>query len=272
MKKLACFLLAVTLGQDALYAQTSDPGIRSQLSLGLGVHETRVQDLLFSPLIYDGLGAMGLELSYERQNATSLHHASAAFDQTSVESGNSLTFPFFGSPVTRQASSATFFLLKYGYARRVVNRSRLGLYLGGLLDHQVHVLEYRLAEYEDEGYLLSYALSVWLRADYRIDNSHSVQMETSFPLAYFLSRPPFAIVDNEGIQTTQNGYFYAHKRGTWGAFGGYTKWYLRARYTRALSTGFDLGVSYELAYVTASDPQKLAVLRNGLQASLALNL
>ena len=263
--------LTTTPGQSQ---EMKPPELRSekrqnQLGIKLGFHRSQTQDLLFSPLIYDGQSLAAIELSYQRRSQKALHLLRVAFDRISVESTELLTFPFFPT-ITRQSSTASFFNLKYGYAREIMHKDKINLLLGGMLDNQIHLLEYRLAEYEDEGYLISYALAVWLRGEYRLNQTQSLNIETSFPLVYFLSRPPYAVVDNEGIQT-DSGFSHVHKRGEWHALSGFLKLHLLLSYSRELSSRLDFLLSYQFDYLKATEPQKLALVKNGLDVGLAFN-
>ncbi len=262
--------LSMAFGQPQ---EAKPPELRSKksqntLGLSLGLHHSQSQDLLFSPLIYDGQSLLAIELSYQRRSQKGLHLLRVAFDQMSVESTDLLTFPFFGSPITRQSSTASFLNLKYGYAREIMQKEKVNLLLGGMLDSQIHLLEYKFAEYEDEGYLVAYSLAVWLRGEYRINQKQSLNLETSFPLVYFLSRPPYAIVDNEEIQSN-NGFSYVHERGAWHALSGFLKLHLLLSYSRSLSSKFDLLLSYQFDYLRATEPLKLSVVKNGFDLALA---
>jgi len=241
---------------------------RNTLGLSLGFHHSRSQDLLFSPLIYDGQSLLAIELFYQRRSQKGLHLLTVAFDRISVESTELLTFPFFGSPITRQSSTASFLNLQYGYARESMQKERINLLLGGMLDNQIHAVEYNFAESDDTGYLISYALAVWLRGEYRINQTQSLKVETSFPLVYFLSRPPYAIVDNEEIQSN-NGFSYIHERGEWHALSGFLKLHLLLGYSRSLSSKFDLLLLYQFDYLRATEPLKLSVVKNGFNLGIA---
>lgn len=260
--------LNLAIGQSQKVKTLDTDWKRNTLGISLGLHHSQTQDLLFSPLIYDGQSLLAVELAYQRRSEKTLHLLSVVFDNISVESTDARTFPFFNMPITRQSSTASFLNLKYGYAREIMHKERIDLLLGGMLDNQIHVVEYKFAEFEDEGYLISYALAVWLRGEYRINRIQSLNLETSFPLAYFLSRPPYAIVDNEEIQSN-NGFSYVHERGAWHALSGFLKLHLLLSYSRSLSSKFDLLLSYQFDYLRATEPLKLSVVKNGFDLALA---
>jgi len=254
--------------QEAKPLEVRSKKSQNTLGLSLGFHHSQSQDLLFSPLIYDGQSLLAIELFYQRRSQKALHLLKVAFDRISVESTAALTFPFFGSPVTRQSSTASFLNLQYGYAREILQKESINLLLGGMLDNQIHAVEYNFAESDDTGYFISYALAVWLRGEYRINQKQSLNLETSFPLVYFLSRPPYAIVDNEEIQSN-GGLKHVHKRGEWHALSGFIKLHLLLSYSQSLSSKFDLLLSYQFDYLRATEPLKLAVVKNGFDLGLA---
>ncbi len=262
------FHLTTAMGQSQEVKTSGENFRRNTLGLSLGFHHSQTQDLVYSPLIYDGQSVLAIELFYQRRSKKGLHLLKVAFDRISVESTDLLTFPFFGSPITRQSSTASFLNLQYGYAREIMEKESINLLLGGLLDNQIHAVEYNFAESDDIGYLIAYTLAVWLRGEYRINQTQSVNLETSFPLVYFLSRPPYAIVDNEEIQST-NGFSYIHERGEWHALSGFVKLHLLLSYSRSLSSKFDLLLSYQFDYLRATEPLKLSVVKNGFDVGLA---
>jgi len=157
---------------------------------------------------------------------------------------------------------------EYGYAREIMQKEKVNLLLGGMLDSQIHAVEYNFAESGDTGYLISYAFAVWLRGEYRINQTQSLNLEASFPLVYFLSRPPYAIVDNEEIQSN-NGFSYVNERGEWHALSGFLKLHLLLSYSRSLSSKFDLLLSYQFDYLRATEPLKFTVVKNGFDLGLA---
>ena len=269
MNRIAYLLVTFFLtGLSTAFGQPQEIKTKNAVGIGWGFHHSQTQDLLFSPLIYDGQSLAAIQLSYQRRSKNALHLLRVAFDKISVESTDALTFPFFNTPITRQSSTASFFNLKYGYAREIMHKEKVDLLLGGMLDNQIHLLEYKFAEFEDEGYLISYALAVWLRGEYSINQIQSLNFETSFPLVYFLSRPPYAVVDNEGIQT-DSGFSHVHKRGEWHALSGFVKLHLLLSYSRELSSRLDFLLSYQFDYLKTTEPQKLALVKNGLDVGLA---
>ena len=276
-EKVSLLLIAFFIaGLSMAFGQPQDaksPELRSKksqntLGLSLGLHHSQNQDLLFSPLTYDGQSLLAIELFYQRRSQKGLHLLRVAFDRMSVESTGPLTFPFFDAPITRQSSTASFLNLKYGYAREAMHNEKMNLLIGGMLDNQIHLLEYKFAEYEEEGYLLAYSLAIWLRGEFRINQTQSLNFETSFPLVYFLSRPPYAIVDNEGIQSN-NGFTHVHGRGKLHALSGFTKLQLLLSYNRSLSSKLDLLLAYQFDYIRATEPLKLSVVKNGFDLGVA---
>ncbi len=260
--------LPMAIGQPR-EAKTPESDLkRNTLGLSFGFHHSQSQDLVYSPLIYDGQSLLAIELFYQRRSQKALHLLTVGFDRMSVESTDLLTFPFFGSSITRQSSTASFFNLQYGYAREIMQKEKINLLLGGMIDNQIHAVEYNFAESDDTGYLISYALAVWLRSEYRINQTQSLNLETSFPLVYFLSRPPYAIVDNEEIQSN-NGFSHVHERGEWHALSGFLKLHLLLSYNRSLSSKFDLLASYQFDYLRATEPVELSVVKNGFDLGLA---
>lgn len=149
-----------------------------------------------------------------------------------------------------------------------MHNEKMNLLIGGMLDNQIHLLEYKFAEYEEEGYLLAYSLAIWLRGEFRINQTQSLNFETSFPVVYFLSRPPYAIVDNEGIQSN-NGFTHVHGRGKLHALSGFTKLHLLLSYNRSLSSKLDLLLAYQFDYIRATEPLKLSVVKNGFDLGVA---
>ena len=260
--------LNLAIGQSQKVKTLDTDWKRNTFGISLGLHHSQTQDLLFSPLIYDGQSLLAVELAYQRRSEKTLHLLSVVFDNISVESTDALTFPFFNMPITRQSSTASFLNLKYGYAREIMHKEKIDLLLGGMLDNQIHVVEYKFAEFEDEGYLISYALAVWLRGEYRINRIQSLNLETSFPLAYFLSRPPYSIVDNEEIQSN-SGFSHVHKRGEWHVLSGFVKLHLLLSYARELSSRIDFLLSYRFDYLKATEPLKISVVKNGFDVGIA---
>ena len=239
---------------------------RSPNTLGLhfGLHTSQTQDLLYSPFVYRGRSLLTAQVYYERRTRNGLHLLSASIDDISIESTAQRT-----GTITRKASTASMYSIHYGYARAVVQRGNFSMLLGGLLDSQFHLVGYQFLASDDEGYLLSYALTAWGRGHYRLDQKHALRLDTSFPLVSFVSRPPYSLVYNEEIQSDTPTFFFIHKRGRVELPGAYTKWHLSLQYSYDFSSTVSLTVSYQFDYIRFSEPQRIAILRNGFDAGFA---
>ena len=263
----AAFLLdvAVAFGQSP-----TNEGWRNKVGIQLGLHANRTQDLSFSPMIYSGTSLSALTVAYRHQSKNGLHVASLGFEDVSVESADQLTFPFFGRSISRQASSALSVNILYGYGHSVLAKPKSMLWIGGLLDAHTQVVEFNYAESVDEGYLVSYAFSIWGRGEYRLNQRQVAGVQVSFPLVHFVSRPPYALVDNEEIQSTSSDFAHIHSRGKVQAFSGFTKLNLAVDYALALSSAFDLLLVYHFSFLQVPDPEQLTTVRNSFDVGLAL--
>jgi len=84
----------------------------------------------------------------------------------------------------------------------------------------------------------------------------------------FLAVPPYAIVDNEEIQSN-SGFSHVHKRGEWHVLSGFVKLHLLLSYARELSSRIDFLLSYRFDYLKATEPLRISVVKNGFDVGIA---
>lgn len=275
MYKPLFFILALCLAFPGLALAQSSPSQtepHSHIGLLWGFQHSQAQDLVYSPMVYQGQTLLALQLFYHRRSAKGMHAVRVSFDQTSVEGSDLHTFPFFNRFIERQASTSSSLHLSYTYGRELIKRGKTHLLLGGLLDNQLHALEYNYAESSDIGYLLAYALGVWLRGEYQIDDTQYIHAEASFPVLSFVTRPPYAIVDNKNIQSSKSAFFQIHERGTFNILSGLIQPNVQVAYNRSLSDRFLATFAYTFTYTRATEPLPLSVIQNRFSAGLAFSL
>lgn len=241
---------------------------KNTITLVLGYHHNKSQDLIFSPLIYSG-GSLGrISLGYDRITKKGRHNFVIDFDQAEVESSAPLLTFNAGGEITRSASSATFLNIRYGYLHGVWSNNNFDISVGGLLDTQFHLLEYQFALNEDEGYVFTHSASFQAAARWTLSERQFVRVATSFPVLSFVARPTYAIVDNEEIQFDGSDVAFLYKRGAFEGPFGFIKIQMKLDYVRSLSPGVDFLAGYEFRYLRYSDPLAISVVKNGINVGL----
>ena len=128
---LVCFLVA------KLSAQTDK---KNTIYLYTGVHLSKTQDLVFSPLIYSGGAINTLGLGYERRSQKGYFQFSFNYDRVKVKPQERISSPAFGD---RAPSNALQLDLNFAYSRQLMAGPKLKMMVGGLFQIRFQDTKYQ---------------------------------------------------------------------------------------------------------------------------------
>lgn len=240
----------------------------NKLSVDLGLHFSRSQDLVFSPMIYKGGSPGFIRVAYDRKIKNGNHKLKIHYDQASTESTDLISFPGFGESNMREASTMGFLDFEYGYLREVYSKENFSLEAGGRLNAFAHLAEIVFGFGDDDGFLIAYTLSPQAKANWQLSENRRLEIATAFPITSFVMRPLYSIVDNGQIQNEDGDFGYFHENGSFKGQGGLTRIQLELGYFMALSPKIDFKVGYEFQYLKYKDPIQIALLKNNITAGL----
>lgn len=272
MKSSTITLVLLTLTLLTVFdIQGQDRDSRNVIGIKLGLHFNQSQDKVYSPFIYSGNGFGSVGLKYERTTTRGLHSISVDFDNIEVSSVPSATFNSFGTNIERENSEATQFDLSYGYTHEIKSTEKYQLYLGGKVHTKAHVTQYSFLTGEDDGHLYANSIDPWMMMSYRINPKNKIRIDAQFPLFAFVSRPEFAIVDNESIQFDGLGFIFLYKKGEFASVGAYQAINLYFTYIKQLSNAIDFTLGYRFDYMRYKKPESISVLKNNIDIGLVIN-
>ncbi len=254
---------------DAHFLEASPS--KNSISVLLGLHFNRSQDLVFSPNIYQGSAVPALSLVYERQAKNGKHRILLAYDNIEVIGPDLISFDLFGETRTRIPSQASQINIHYGYAHRMSKNEKLQFYLGGILEAKIHLTNYEFGVSDDEGYIFANSLHAWVAATYHVNEKSSFQAELFSPVISLVSRPEYAIVDNEEIQHDGSDIGFLYQKGELASFDKYKAINFSIGYTYELSSFTHLKLGYRLDYLRYTDPLPISVLKNNFDFGLSFN-
>ncbi len=256
------WLLFLLLGQLGIAQPATNSPHRNQLQLSLGYHHNQSQDLVYSPMIYRGGSATALGLTYRRSTAKGLHQFRAAFDQTEVTSTDLISFEVGPQTRTRIPSQALYVSAAYGYAHNIISNNRLELFLGALLEARIHLTGYEFGVSDDDGYMIANTLNPWLRGTYQWSEKAQLEAEVYLPLLAWVSRPDYAIVDNEAIQHDGSDLSYLYPNGELTSWNAYRAINVSLFYNWRFSPGFQAGIGYRMDLQQMKNPLPINVLKS----------
>ena len=253
---LVCFLVA------KLSAQTDK---KNTIYLYTGVHLSKTQDLVFSPLIYSGGAINTLGLGYERRSQKGYFQFSFNYDRVKVKPQERISSPAFGD---RAPSNALQLDLNFAYSRQLMAGPKLKMMVGGLFQIRFQDTKYQFGLNDQYSYFFENSLNPMLLVDYQLKSKSRLQANFHFPLVSFNARPEYAIVDNRSIQG-EDGIGYLYKRGSWASLGSYQAFNLSLSYIKTFSSSFEGFVRYQLNFRRFTQPQTIRVLKNNFDLGLS---
>ncbi len=268
---LGGFLMVVLnlQGQSSFF--TNEKYAKNGLSIQLGWQWNQTQDLIFSPLIYAGSSFTNIGLQYQRFQSKGMHQVSFGYGQSDITAADPITFTDFGQSFTRIPSEIRQLHLHYGYAHLLKNTDAFQWYAGGLIESQIHHTTYNFGLSDDDGYLLTNDLQAWLMAFWQWNGKNRIGVDVSFPLVAYLSRPTYAIVDNEEIQHGGSGLAFLYQEGEWASFDSYQALDLNLTLDHRISNAAAIQIGYGLEYHSYNAPLSISVLQNKFNLGLALS-
>ncbi|NET38527.1 MAG: hypothetical protein F6K19_42125 [Cyanothece sp. SIO1E1] len=250
---------------------TNEKYAKNGLSIQLGWQWNQTQDLVFSPLIYSGSSLTNIALQYQRFQPKGLHQVSIGYGQSDITAADLITFTDFGPSFSRIPSETRQLHLHYGYAHLIKNADAFQWFLGGLVESQIHHTTYNFGLSDDDGYLLTNDLQAWLMAFWQWNGKNRIGIDISFPLVAYVSRPKYAIVDNEEIQHDGPGLALLYQEGEWASLKSYQALDLNLTLDHRISNAAAIQFGYGLEYHRYSNPLSISILQNKFNLGLALS-
>lgn len=263
------FILALSYLRP-LAAQTIKAD-KNRLSVHFGYHVNRSQDLVFSPMIYEGSSAGVLGLSYQRLSERGFHRLEFGYDNVEVRSTEPVHFTVFGERIDRRLSKALQMSINYGYARSIKSGEKVHFYAGGLLETKIHLTRYHFGVSEDEGYVFANSLNPWLGGEYRLGGKSFIQAEIHLPLLSWISRSEYAIVDNEEIQYEGSDVAFLYVKGELASLGTHQALNASLSYRLQFASAMCFNFTYRFDYLRFKKPLPIAVLKNNFDFGLSFN-
>ncbi|MEM9328091.1 MAG: hypothetical protein AAGA85_20660 [Bacteroidota bacterium] len=250
MKHLLVTCMIFSTMGGSLFSQDDPPAKKSSIRLAGGMAIVDYQDLVFSESIYEGSGLGSIELGYHWSHRRSAINAQLSYTATSVAPENLISSEAFGQ---REESSFLQVALDLNYAYQVIDVSGFRGYAGVNLQakYQENTMVFGLGEESSYAYLNTLGPHVMLF--YSLPEGWELQGRLSLPLAAFLARPEYAVVDNGDIQGKE-GFGLLYSKGQLVSLGDYTAIDLSAKLSHGISrrlTGF---LAYQFEYQNISIP------------------
>ncbi len=268
---LAAMIILMSSAKVWSQISTIDQGLKNKLQLYWGYHLTKSHDLIFSPMIYSGNTAVALSLEYERGTPHGLHQIRLAYDKTNVSGTPLISWEAFEGTRMRQPGEALQLNISYAYLHQFFSSEDFQFYLGGLLEARIHHTSYYLGISEEEGYVLSNSLNTSLQVDYRLNEKNTVRASFYIPVLSWISRPEYAIVDNEEIQHEGSDLAFVYQQGKLASWGTYRALNCALAFTHSVSSAVNLSFRYQLDYFRYTEPLKASVLRNYWDVGVGFN-
>lgn len=246
--------------------QTESEKHKNTITLLLGYHFTQTQDVVYSPMIYNGSSANAVGLNYQRFTKKGFHHFAFNFENIEVTATELISSPVF-SRVPSEALQAS---IQYGFVHKWKSTEKINFYAGGLLQAKYQNTTYNFGFNDEESYYYENSINPWAIMDYQLNTKNQIRTSLSFPLLAFITRPDYAIVDNRDIQG-EDGIDYLYKKGEFSSWENFQAVDFSIGITRHLSPSIDLLAVYKIKYFRYKKPEPIAVLNNSIDIGLTFN-
>ena len=264
---LILFSLAQNFAQGNL-PEHSVPIKKKSIKLSLGYHFALSQDLVFSPMIYEGSSINFWGLEYDKVKNGRLFQVSAFYDKLKVNPEEIISSPVLGGH--RAASEALQVQLQFLGASTIHKTDKARIYLGGQLTAKYYEVSYSFGFDNDEAYFFENAIRAWSQFEYQLNEKTKLKSSVAIPLLSFIARPEYAVVDNRTIQG-ENGIGYLYRKGELASWGNYQSIDLSFGISTDLSEQIQSFFRYRLNYWRYKKPEALSVLKNHFDLGLSFN-
>ncbi len=246
----------------------SQPKPKNNLFIHWGYSSTRYQDVVFSPMIYEGSTFNSLQLGYERQGEFNSHRLLVELEGSDLSGTENISF-IVGDRRTRKASPHNYYRINYRIQRSLTRSERFELFLSGDIDIQAQLLNYQFGLSDDDGFIFAHSISPGVGGSWKLDEKNKFTIMTSYPLVSFVARPKYNIVDNRRIQHDGSDFLYYHGEGGFKGPGSYHQLFIQLAYQRYINEKISSGLLFINRSWQYDDPLQMAITKNNL--FLAIN-
>lgn len=190
-------LICLCLG-ERLQAQDR----KNELSLRYGVQHQVRQDLLFSPLLYEGLAVPNLGLGFQRTNSNSIHQIGLTGSLYNMKSGKEFTYLDWFTLEEKEGLSSSFLNIRLNYAflKKIWAMQKLTLWVGGNSANEIDAFFYEFGRFGTFGYTGIFSLNPTVQLNYGLFKEDQLLFQVETPVIAWVARSPFAVNDDEFIQ------------------------------------------------------------------------
>ncbi|MDW3196802.1 MAG: hypothetical protein R8G66_30785 [Cytophagales bacterium] len=268
MKRIIITPVIWLIATIPLFAQNDPPGKKSFIYLSTGFTSIAYQDLVFSEMIYEGSGLSTIDFGYQRKGYRSVFHAKVSSIATQVAPELLISSLAFGQ---REESSFSQITLDISYARQMIEAAELKGYVGLRLQAQYQENEIVFGLGDRTSYVFVNSLSPLLRLHYAFMKVWMLEFEGSMPLATFLARSEYAVVDNEDIQG-KDGFGLLYGKGDFVGPDTYRMINLSVQLNNKISRRLSGYVAYDFDYQKIARPDTMHLQTNIIKLGINFQL
>jgi hypothetical protein len=263
-------ILTLSLRSNAQDSEGSDHVklTKNSFNFYFGLHISKSQDLVYSPIIYNGNGLSAINIMYERFNKRGVHSVNIEYDNIETNSTQSITYDEFGTLITRQPSNAIQLAASYGYAVQLKQNKKTRIYLGGVAEIKIHSTEYNFTSSSIDGHIFSNSLHSWFNGTYNLTSKSFITLDAKAPLVSIVARPTYAIVDNKSIQHDGSDIGFFYQTSKLASIGSYQALNLAITFSTQLSRLTSFNFRYRFDYLRFNKPLPISVLKNNFDLGL----
>ena len=237
---------------------------KNALRISTGFHTIKVQDILYSPMIYRGSSIANLRLQYDLHSRNGLHQFAAAYEQMGLTGPIFIQSPEF----ERQSADILFAVVSYSYLHSLKSTDNTSISIGGRLATHFHNTTYPFGFGGEEGYLFVNELGLKMRGDYLLKGKYLVTTQLVIPVLSLVARPEYALVDNQDIQGA-DGIGYLYERSSIASFTDYRSITVKISFDVKLTNHLLAGLGYQGNILRVDTPEPITTIKNYVDLSLA---
>ena len=180
--KIGIFTLCMLCLQFLGHGQENAPSPYNSLDIAVGLKNNFLKDRSYSPLNFSG-NSKQIRITTQRQNANRIKNIGLEFGLGTLQYNSE----FFES--NRYDVS-----LHYIYNKSIGNYKNWSLFLGPKVHADLMLTEYD--DFESATWLTNIGLDLNLKAQRKVGRNARLEVEFNYPIAAYVSRPPYAGFDS----------------------------------------------------------------------------
>ncbi|WP_372950015.1 hypothetical protein [Mariniphaga sp.] len=248
-----------------------NPAKENALSMGFGIGQNTRQDQIFSPFVHHDFSLLNGAIDYSRNGKyyQQVKIVVATFDPMLQEPYN---YSEYDEVKTATPHYFLYFNLDYLFGRKVIERGKTDLTIGGMFNTDTQSLNYVYGRIGSFGYFSAINLGVFGKLDFLISEKNGLTIKLQLPAVSWVSRSPYLVNDDEFIEniSSHSGvktFFAFIKDGNPATWNTVQQFDFELKYLYQFLPKWGIGIAGQYEFIHAQKPRNLISQRSSVNIS-----